>query len=142
MEDALPGSRYVETNNKEPALPTLSNVVNFLTLFDKSDGGKAPVAAQKLPAPAAKRPKNNRGAATSAPAPVMTVVADRKHKRTMHGMTTDGVYTHPKYVTADAKRRACGQLDHIAWDRKCPQFLAQNTPFKAAVGQAVEEDSA
>ncbi|KAE9254734.1 hypothetical protein PF002_g2719 [Phytophthora fragariae] len=54
----------------------------------------------------------------------MTVVADRKHKRTMHRMTTDGVYTHPQYVTADAKRRACGQLDHIAWDRKCTQFLA------------------
>ncbi|KAE8959629.1 hypothetical protein PR001_g30656, partial [Phytophthora rubi] len=45
-------------------------------------------------------------------------------------------------VTADTKCRACGQLGHISWDPKCPQFLAQNTPFKAAVGQAVEEDSA
>ncbi|KAE8876584.1 hypothetical protein PF005_g14084 [Phytophthora fragariae] len=164
MADALPGSRYVETNaiaaleafistaspaevkqlkffaataaqNKAPALLTLSNAVNFLTLFDKSDGVKAL-------APAAKRAKNNRGAATSAPAPVMAVVADRKRKRTMRGMTADGVYIQPKNVTADTKCRACGQLGHISWDPKCPQFLAQNTPFKAAVGQAVEEDSA
>ncbi|KAE8959197.1 hypothetical protein PR001_g30805, partial [Phytophthora rubi] len=160
MADALPGSRYVETNaiaaleafistaspaevkqlkffaataaqNKAPALLTLSNAVNFLTLFDKSDGVKAP-------APAAKRAKNNRGAATSAPAPVMAVVADRKRKRTMRGLTADGVYIQPKNVTADTKCRACGQLGHISWDPKCPQFLAQNTPFKAAVGQAVE----
>ncbi|KAE9345050.1 hypothetical protein PF008_g8941 [Phytophthora fragariae] len=60
----------------------------------------------------------------------------------MRGMTADGVYIQPKNVTADTKCRACGQLGHISWDPKCPQFLAQNTPFKAAVGQAVEEDSA
>ncbi|KAE8905632.1 hypothetical protein PF003_g10637 [Phytophthora fragariae] len=88
MADALPGSRCIETNaiaaleafistaspaevkqlkfiaataaqSKEPALLTLSNAVNFLTLFDKSDGVKAP-------APAAKRAKTNRGTATSA----------------------------------------------------------------------------
>jgi hypothetical protein len=132
---------------KVPSLTTLDEVVEVLSLYDRSDGVLKTTHSTGNPPPV-KRAKANGGKAVES---AHVVIADRKRKPVKQSKTTHpskkpaGEYVPPAWpITDKTLCYGCRGRGHIAADPTRPTYgerREKNTSLLDAVLKTVEEDS-
>lgn len=126
--------------NKTPSRQVLHEMVEFISLLDRSNG----VAYKPKPSKQTvhKKAKAKDGKAV-AKAVAMAVVTERKRKPSKKKVRFSGDegYVQPEWVPENTKCFACHGMGHLSKDQTCPMYGQRKTPLLNAALEALEEES-